>query len=85
MTTTKLTVPILLNWSEIEAYMAQHDIVKVAHGHLLRPERTAQMPASICIQESSRLFRQKSPQSSTQASALNCRKAHAEFSFQKAG
>lgn len=29
MTTTKLTVPILINWSDIQAYMEQHDIVEV--------------------------------------------------------
>lgn len=29
MATTKLTVPILLEWKDIEAYMAQHDIVEV--------------------------------------------------------
>lgn len=29
MATTKLTVPILLNWSDIQAYMEQHDIVEV--------------------------------------------------------
>lgn len=29
MATTKLTVPIILEWKDIEAYMAQHDIVEV--------------------------------------------------------
>lgn len=29
MATSKLTVPILLEWKDIEAYMAQHDIVEV--------------------------------------------------------
>lgn len=29
MATVKLTVPILLEWKDIEAYMAQHDIVEV--------------------------------------------------------
>lgn len=29
MATAKLTVPILLEWKDIEAYMAQHDIVEV--------------------------------------------------------
>lgn len=29
MATTKLTVPILLKWNDIEGYMAQHDIVEV--------------------------------------------------------
>lgn len=29
MATTKLTVPIVIGWKEIEAYMAQHDIVEV--------------------------------------------------------
>ena len=26
---TNLTVPIVINWKDIEEYMAQHDIVKV--------------------------------------------------------
>ena len=29
MASSKLTVPILLEWSDIESYMGQHDIVKV--------------------------------------------------------
>ena len=29
MASSKLKVPILLEWSDIEAYMEQHDIVKV--------------------------------------------------------
>ena len=29
MATAKLTVPILLEWKDIEAYIAQHDIVEV--------------------------------------------------------
>ena len=29
MATAKLTVPILIEWKDIEAHMAQHDIVKV--------------------------------------------------------
>jgi len=29
MASSKLTVPILLEWSDIESYMEQHDIVKV--------------------------------------------------------
>ena len=29
MATTNLTVPIILNWKDIEAYMAQNDIVEV--------------------------------------------------------
>ena len=29
MAASKLTVPILLNWNDIQAYMEQHDIVEV--------------------------------------------------------
>lgn len=29
MASAKLTVPILLEWKDVEAYMAQHDIVQV--------------------------------------------------------
>lgn len=29
MASSKLTVPILINWNDIQAYMEQHDIVKV--------------------------------------------------------
>ena len=29
MVKAKLTVPILVDWNDIEAYMAQHDIVEV--------------------------------------------------------
>lgn len=29
MASAKLTVPLLLEWKDIEAYMAQHDIVQV--------------------------------------------------------
>lgn len=29
MVTANLTVPITLNWKDIEGYMAQHDIVEV--------------------------------------------------------
>ena len=29
MASSKLTVPILLKWGDIESYMEQHDIVKV--------------------------------------------------------
>lgn len=29
MATTNLTVPIILNWKDVEGYLAQHDIVEV--------------------------------------------------------
>ena len=29
MAKANLTVPIILNWKDVEAYMAQHDIVQV--------------------------------------------------------
>lgn len=29
MASSKLTIPILLNWNDIQAYMEQHDIVEV--------------------------------------------------------
>ena len=29
MTTTNLTVPIIIDWKDIEGYMEQHDIVEV--------------------------------------------------------
>ena len=29
MKSSKFTVPILVNWSDIQAYMEQHDIVEV--------------------------------------------------------
>lgn len=29
MATTNLTVPIIINWKDIEEYMAQHNIVEV--------------------------------------------------------
>lgn len=29
MSSSKLTVPILINWNDIQSYMEQHDIVEV--------------------------------------------------------
>ena len=53
MATAKLAVPILLEWKDIEAYMAQHDIVEVVRckdckHYQFADNRAFGMPVKMC-------------------------------------